>query len=298
MQCNKCRRNAVLFQEYSGQHLCEQHFEADVEGKAKHEIRKHQWMIPGDHIAVALSGNQSSSALLYFLKKLTSNRRDIRVSAISLDEGINGYRDPAYAMRIAELLDTECIMGSFQENFGITADEITHTKGIALSCTYCRVLRNFLLNRIAMEHGITKLAFGYTLDEGAVSLLKNVLQGNPDILVRSERAARGKIPRIRPFLSVPLKEVALYADLHVTGCDQSRCPYNNKPFEEDMQAMLNKFAIRHPATKYALLSLEKNLASACVSMADSIPSCEQCGELSDGICHCCRIIDEVTANGS
>jgi uncharacterized protein (TIGR00269 family) len=298
MQCNKCRRNAVLFQEYSGQHLCEQHFEADVEGKAKHEIRKHQWMIPGDHIAVALSGDQSSSALLYFLKKLTLNRRDIRISAISIDEGITGYRDPAHAMRIAELLDTECIIGSFQENFGITADEITNTKGIALSCTYCRVLRNFLLNRIAMEHGITKLAFGHTLDEGAVSLLKNVLQGNPDILVRSERAARRKIPRIRPFLSVPLKEVALYADLHVKGCDQSRCPYNNKPFEEDMQAMLNKFTIRHPATKYALLSLEKNLAGACVSMADSIPSCEKCGELSDSICHYCRIIDEVTENGT
>ncbi len=137
------------------------------------------WLIPGDHIAVALSGDQSSSALLYFLKKLTSNRRDIRISAISIDEGITGYRNPASAIRIAELLDTECIMGSFQENFGITVDEIAHIKGIALSCTYCRVLRNFLLNRIAIEHGITKLAVGHTLDEGAASVLKNVLQGNP-----------------------------------------------------------------------------------------------------------------------
>jgi len=298
MQCKKCRRNAVLFQEYSGQHLCEQHFEADVEVKAKHEIRRHQWMIPGDHIAVALSGDQSSSGLLYFLKKLTSNRRDIRISAISLDEGITGYRDPAYAMRIAELLGAECIMGSFQENFGLTVDEITHTKGIALSCTYCRVLRNFLLNRIAMEHGITKLAFGHTLDEGAVSVLKNVLQGKPEILVRSERDGRGKIPRIRPFLSVPHKEVALYADLHVKGCDPTPCPYNNKPLEEDVRAMLNEFTIRHPATKYALLSLEKNLAGAWVSLADSISSCERCGEPTDGVCQSCRIIDEVTANGT
>ena len=128
MQCNKCRRNAILFQEYSGQHLCKQHFEADVEAKAKHEIRRHRWITPGDHIAVALSGDKSSSALLYFLKKLTSNRRDITISAISIDEGITGYRDPENAMRIAELLDTECIMGSFQENFGITVDEITHNK--------------------------------------------------------------------------------------------------------------------------------------------------------------------------
>ena len=298
MQCNKCRRNAVLFQEYSGQHLCKQHFEADVEAKAKHEIRRHQWMIPGDHIAVALSGDHSSCALLYFLKKFTSNRRDIRISAISVDEGITGYRDLVYAMRIAELLDTECIMGSFQESFGMTLDEITNRKGTALSCTDCRVLRNFLLNRIAMEHGITKLALGQTLDEGAVSVLKNVLQGIPEILVSSERAARRKIPRIRPFLSVPLREVALYADLHIKGCDQSRCPYNNKPFEEDVHTMLNEFTIRHPATKYALVSLEKNLAVACVSMADSISSCEQCGEPTDGICQGCHMVDEVTANGT
>ena len=298
MQCNKCRRNAVLFQEYSGQHLCKQHFEADVEAKAKHEIRRHQWMIPGDHIAVALSGDQSSSAVLYFLKKLTSNRRDIRISAISIDEGIAGYRDRAYAMRIAELLETECIKGSFQESFGITVDEIARTKSTNLSCTYCRVLRNFLLNRIAREQGVTKLAVGYTLDERAVSVLKNVLQGSPESLVNAERAAREKIPRIRPFISVPYKEVALYADYHVKGCDQSRCPYNNKPFEEDVQAMLKEFTIRHPATKYALQSLEKNLAGACVTMADSVPSCEQCGEPTNGICHVCRIINEVTVHGT
>jgi len=298
MQCNKCRREAVLFQEYSGQHLCIQHFEADVEAKAKHEIRRHQWMIPGDHIAVALSGDQSSSALLYFLKKLTSDRRDIRISAISIDEGIAGYRDPAYAMRIAELLDTECITGSFQESFETTIDEISHTKGTALSCTYCRVLRNFLLNRIAMEHGMTKLALGHTLDEGAVSVLKNVLQGNPEILVSSERAVRGIIPRIRPFISVPHKEVALYAGLHVKGYNQPRCPCNNKPFEEDVQVMLNEFTIRHPATKYALLSLEKNLAGVCVSVADLNFSCQQCGEPTDRICQCCRVINEVSAHGT
>jgi uncharacterized protein (TIGR00269 family) len=289
---------AVIFQEYSGQYLCQQHFEADVEAKAKHEIRRHQWLSPGDHIAVAFSGDSCSSALLYFLKKLTSNRRDLRISAITVDEGIAGYRSPENALRIAELLDTECIMGSFQEAFGMTLGEIARSKDIAISCTYCRVLRNFLLNRIARDHGITKLAFGNTLDEEAEAVLKNVLLGNPDRLVRSERVARVKIPLIQPFIAVPKKEVVLYADLHVKGYNQSRCPYNNKPFEEDMKAMLNEFTIRHPATKYALLSLEKNLAGASVSLADLFSSCERCGEPADGVCQGCLIIDEVTAHGT
>jgi len=298
MQCDKCGRNVVLFQEYSGQHLCRHHFEADVEAKAKHEIRRHRGITSGDHIGIALSGDKISSALLYFMKKLTSDRRDIRISAISIDEGITGYRDLGYAKRIASLLDTECIMGSFQENFGITIDEITQRKETTLSCSYCRVLRNFLLNRIAREHGITKLAFGYTLDEGAVSVLKNVLKGVPELVVNSEGVAREKIPRIRPFHSVPQKEVELYADLHIQGCDRSCCPYTNNPFEGDVHAMLNEFTVRHPATKYALLSLEKNLAGACFSLTDSVHSCQQCGEPSDGICQDCRIIHEVTAHGT
>jgi uncharacterized protein (TIGR00269 family) len=298
MQCSKCRRIAVLFQEYSGQHLCQQHFEADVEAKAKHEIRRHHWMSPGDHIAVALSGDSCSSALLYFLKKLTSNRRDIRISAITVDEGIAGYRCPEGAMRIAELLHTEYIMGSLQESFGINLDEITRRKGTSISCTYCRVLRNFLLNRIAQDHGITKLAFASTLDEEATLVLKNVLQGSPEILVRSVLDVRGKITRIFPLMAVPKKEVELYAGLHVKGYIQSRCPYSNKPFEGDVIAMLNEFTIRHPATKYALLNLGKILAGSCVSMRDSFSSCERCGEPADGVCQSCSIISEVTDHGA
>ncbi|MFY9801234.1 MAG: tRNA(Ile)-lysidine synthase [Methanoregula sp.] len=298
MQCSKCSRTAVIFQEYSGQHLCSQHFDADVEAKAKHEIRRHHWLSHGDHIAVALSGDSGSSALLYFLKKLTSNRRDIQISAISVDEGIAGYRCPEDSVRTADLLHAECIIGSFQEVFGTTMDEIACIKGNAISCTYCRVIRNFLLNRIALEHGITKLAFGWTLDDEAGSVLKNVLGGTPEILVHSERGVRGKIPRILPFIAVPKKEVELYSGLHVGRYNQSRCPYSNTLFEEDTKEMLDEFAIRHPATKYALLGLEKNLAGACVSMADSRSSCERCGEPAEGICESCRIIGEVTGLGA
>jgi uncharacterized protein (TIGR00269 family) len=297
MQCDKCRREAVLFQEYSGLHLCKQHFEADFERKAKHEIRSHRWLVPGDHIAVALSGDANSSALLCFLKKLTSSRRDIRISAISIDEGITGYRDPGIAKGIAGLSGTECIRVSFPERLGITVDEIAHRKGIALSCTYCRVIRNYLLNRTAIEHGITKLALGDDLDDVTVSVMKNILQGNSEILIHADRTGTGKIPMIRPFITIPRKEVALYATLNAGGYDKSRCPYNNKPFEKNVREMLDEFTTRHPATKYALMNLKKNLTSTCTG-ADVVHSCQQCGEPSYGICMSCRIIDEVTAHGS
>jgi uncharacterized protein (TIGR00269 family) len=290
--------NAVFFQEYSGLYLCRQHFDTDVETKAKHEIRNRQWITNGDHIAVALSGDAVSSALLFFLKKLTLNRRDIRISAITIEEGIAGYHCAGAARQIAECFDTECIVGSFKETFGTTYDEIACAKGLAISCTCCQVRRDFLLNRIALEHGITKLAFGYTLDDAALSVLKNVLRGSPETLANPDHHFSGKLPRIAPFIAVPEKEVILYADLHINGYDQSLCPYSNKPFEDDVYALLNDFTHRHPGTKYALLGLEKNLSGIYVSMDNSIHSGEHCCKIADGICENCRIINERISNGT
>jgi uncharacterized protein (TIGR00269 family) len=298
MQCNKCRREAILFQEYSGQHLCKHHVEDAVEAKAKYEIRRNRWMVPGDHIAVALSGGKNSSALLYFLKKLTSDRRDIHLSAITIDEGIAGYSDPLCALQIAHALDIECFTVSFQEAFGITADGIASKKGSGFSPTYCNVLRNFLLNRIASDYGVKKIAFGEMLDDGAASVLKNILQGTPERLVGFEKTGWRRVSRIRPFISIPQKEVELYADLHLYGFNLSQNPYKNDPFYGDVETMLNDFTLRHPATKFALANLKKNLAGTCSSIAGLIPFCERCGEPGDTLCQGCRIINEVTADGT
>jgi len=298
MRCDKCRREAVLFQEYSGQHLCKQHFEADFERKAKHEIRSHHWLAPGDHIAVALQGDANSSALLCFLKKLTSSRCDIQISAISIDEGRRDCRDPGIARGITGLPGPECIRVSFAEKIGMTAVEIADWKGIVLAGSYCRVIRNYLLNKTAIEHGVTKLASGDDLDDMAASVMKNILQGNPEILIQSDRTGPDKISVIHPFITIPKKEVALYNAFYAGSDDTSRCPITSGPFETDVREMLDNFTLRHPATKYALMNLKKNLEDTCFTKVDSVHICERCGEPVEGLCMSCRIIDEVTAHGS
>ena len=89
MQCSTCKREAIIFQPYSGRHLCRDHLILDLEAKAKRTIRVHHWLHPGDHLGVALTGDSAGNALLFFLRKLTGNRKDIRVSAITPEEGTN-----------------------------------------------------------------------------------------------------------------------------------------------------------------------------------------------------------------
>lgn len=103
MQCSKCKREAVIYQPYSGQHLCRDHLVADIEAKAKRTVRQHRGMQPGDHIAVILNGNAADNALLFFLRKLTEKRRDIRVSEITTEiaEDRVAFARRASATRVA-----------------------------------------------------------------------------------------------------------------------------------------------------------------------------------------------------
>ncbi|PKG33418.1 hypothetical protein [Methanoregula sp.] len=94
MQCSKCRQDAIHYQPYSGQYLCEAHLVADIETKAKRTIRQQKGMQTGDHIAVILTGDPAENALLFFLQNLTGKRRDIRVSGIVGD----GPKNPVSAV--------------------------------------------------------------------------------------------------------------------------------------------------------------------------------------------------------
>jgi len=298
MRCTKCGKDAVLFQEYSGQHLCRQHFVGDLETKAKRAIRTHHWLSPGDHIAVGLSGDAATGALLYFLQGLIAQRRDIRLSAITVDEGIAGFRDPDGTERWAASLGIPCIRGSFAEQCGHTVDGIISQEGVQHACEYCRVIRRHLLHRLAREHGVTKLALGTTLDDGARECLTAFLYGDMERVIGSSLPVAGRVPVIQPFIDVPATEIRLYAALLTGAPAPATCPYAGRGVDADIPVALDEFTRNHPNTKHALVNLREHLADAGGLAAETIPVCTRCGEpcgdqgLEPGVCRHCGMIAE------
>jgi hypothetical protein len=261
MQCDACRNEAVLFQPYSGRNLCRRHFVVDVEVKAKRSVRAHHWLTSGDHIAVVVSGDKKSGALLSFMKKLVQNRRDIRLSAIPAGGIVSASGSQSVAERIADSLEIPCIRLSGPAVPAIKEIDIV-TK--AETCS-SQSIQDSLHEQICVQNNITRLALGYSLDDMAQGVLMRFLGDDLDPLIHSRANDTRSYTVICPLHSIASYELELYWDCQGTGIDLSpRSPVCNG-FPDEVTGLLTEFYHRHPATKYALLHLGEQLSSGEVA---------------------------------
>jgi tRNA(Ile)-lysidine synthase TilS/MesJ len=139
-------------------------FNQYIVNQAREVIIDYKLIKPKDKIAVGLSGGKDSVLTLYLLADLV-NELDFELVAISIDEGISGYRGEGIniARTIASKLDVELVEGSLKEEFGFTLDEVKDLYQSA--CIPCGVFRRYLLNKISNELGADKLATGHNLDD-------------------------------------------------------------------------------------------------------------------------------------
>ncbi len=297
MNCQRCGKSAIVYQKYSNAHFCKTHFVEDVERKIKRDIRKFKMVGRGDRIAVALSGGKDSVALLYILHKIFHNRPDIELVAITIDEGIKGYREHTleHAVNITARLGITHTIKSFEESFGITLDDLTRKKE-HVACTLCGVLRKNLLNRAARELGADKLAIGHNLDDESQTILMNYLRGDIDRMKRMlpDSVQPGLVPRIKPLRSIPEKEVALYDFQNDLPVSLDECPYAGEALRNEIREMINNYEVKHPGTKYSLLGGFDAISESLRPPGTQIVRCEKCGEpSSESICKACRLLGKI-----
>jgi uncharacterized protein (TIGR00269 family) len=288
MKCDKCSAPAVLFQKYSGLHLCKTHFAADVEKKIKRELRKEQ--IEGT-LAVALSGGKDSAVTLSVLSDLLPPR-GIEIIAVTVDEGISEYRDKAIesaALLVAEL-GVRWEIASFKEYFDVRIDDMQERP-----CSLCGILRRSLLNRLAKSVGASALATGHNLDDEAQTVLMNYLRGDTGRLLRLDSPAKkGLVRRVKPLKYVPEKEVALYAILKGIPINLDECKFSAGVFRAEVRDVLNEVELRHPGTKYALIRGLERILPLTRRVPFELSECARCGEPAVAtLCQTCDILEKI-----
>ncbi len=281
-------------------HLCDAHLQEDVERKIKRSMRKYKMVGRDDVIAVALSGGKDSMVALHVLNSLFGNRPDVSIMAISIDEGIRGYRKKTIkaAKSLCKKLGVPHTIVSFDESFGWTLDQIVKVRKDKFPCSFCSVLKRALLNRTAQALGATKVVTGHNLDDEAQSVLMNVLRGDVDRLVRlvPMSVRPGLVPRIKPLRNVPEAEIALYARTENLPVDFTECLYKGLSLRGEVECILTDFEDKHPGTMYAIMGgfyKMLDLLKKGWTQVD-LQQCSVCGEPTFAkTCQACKLLREL-----
>ncbi len=298
MKCDLCNRDAVTFVRYNGSHLCADHFMRYVEKRVRKEIRKQIHAVKGDKIAVAVSGGKDSMVTLKLVSDVFGPKNGVEVHAVTIDEGIDGYRPPSVDI-VRKFCNDSGIafhLRSFTE-LGVTMDEVAPISGSSSPCTYCGVFRRRLMNDEARKIGVKYLATGHNLDDMAQSVMMNFVRGDVERLARlgpHERVQPGLIPRFLPLRTIPEKESLLYA--MVSGLDywDGECPYWSEALRNQYRDVIDQLEDRSPGAKFSILSSYDQLRPMLYANypQSSIHLCE-CGEPTVGNrCKSCELVEE------
>ncbi len=259
VKCSKCGNKAVTFIRYNGCNLCRDHFIDFVERRVKTEFRRQVDLDRSKNISVALSGGKDSAVTLAILSDVLQSRKDVELSATTIDEGIRGYRKLTLkkARALTRLLDVDHRVVSFEDEFGTTMDSLVKSLDQKSPCTYCGVLRRWCLNRSAREIGANVIATGLNLDDTAQSILMNFTRADVERLARlgpHRKVQPGLIPRIQPLRKIPEKEVYLYAMLRDIPFSDDICPYAEDALRNQYREMVDLMESRSPGTKHSILA--------------------------------------------
>ncbi len=309
-RCTKCGKPAAISLRYANSELCQSHFTKMFEARVKRTVRVHRMLRKGDRVAVGLSGGKDSCVMLHMLYEI-SKSLPIELFAITIDEGIKGYRN--HTLEVAKYeckkLGVPLKIVNFHDEFGQTLDALLKERGTSLSCSFCGVMRRYALNKLAREGGADKIAIGHNSDDIAQTVFMNFMRNEPERLGRFGPKAgvvddEAFVKRIKPLFLTPERDVAAYAMMNGIEIDFMECPYARHAFRQYVREMLNKAEEKYPGTKLRIVKAfmeQQNLMRDGVRARNSakdrkIGKCVSCGEPSSReICSLCMLLERYPA---
>jgi uncharacterized protein (TIGR00269 family) len=322
MDCDRCGEPAATYAAYSGSHLCEEHLCRSVEKRVRRRIREDSLVsrdaTPDDPETwvIGLSGGKDSVVLTHILQDTFGQDPRIELVALSIHEGIEGYRDESLAAseELTEAMDIHHEVVSYAEEFGVRMDDVVEDDPENMApCAYCGVFRRDLLETYAEELGADKLLTGHNLDDEAQTALMNFLEGDVRQVAKHFDASLGSfderseqtdfVPRAKPLRDVPEKEVALYAHFRDLPAHITECPHASEAYRGEIQQLLLKLEENHPGTRHSILSGYEELAALAADAYvddgenDSLGECAECGSTTSAeVCRKCRLLASMGAD--
>ena len=258
-------------------------------------IERNNLIESGEYVALALSGGKDSLLTLHALTKY-QEKLDFDLIAISVDEGIDGYRNHGIisARNNAKKLGVPLIEKSFKDMYDFNLDDIFFN--FKSACIPCGVFRRNILNKTAYEEGVDKIATGHNLDDEIQSFLMSFARG--DVLKFSKFGPKldiihpKLIPRIKPLWNTLEIDVGKWAILNDIDVHLEECPYSNLSLRSKIKEFLNVNEDKHPGLKKNIMNSFNKILTFDSQIPTQLNNCEVCGEpTSSNVCKSCEMID-------
>jgi cytoplasmic tRNA 2-thiolation protein 1 len=298
--CTNCGGEPFYTRRYSGEVLCRACFRDSIVTKTKRTISWYKMVKHGEKVGVAVSGGKDSLSLLRVMDKLHS-RNGWRLVALSVDEGVQGYRDEALAHTrlVADRLGVEHLTVSYKELFGFSLDQALGWDGRdTSSCSFCGVFRRRAIDEAAAKAGVSVVATAHNLDDYVQTFLMNLMHGDVGRigwLDPSHSDGDFPIRRVKPFMEIYEEELALFAFESGIPFQSVSCPYMHEGLRSEVRDYLNEMEAKHPGMKNVLFRSALDIISHYNPSEDrtAVP-CSKCGKPSSaGLCSVCRLKEEV-----
>lgn len=302
MNCDRCENKAVYSRKYSGESLCSECFSNSILRKTAKTISKHNMIQNNELVAVAVSGGKDSLALLNILHQLSQNH-NFRIKAITIDEGIPGYRDEALEIvkSFCKKLDVDYTVLSYNELFDLSLDEALHLRENekTSSCSICGTLRRRAIDHAARQIDADVIATAHNLDDTLQTFLINMLSGDTNKIGWMAPDTSGNSTRkIKPFCEILESEIVFYAFTNDLPFQTEPCPHMNEGVRTEIREFLNSLESNHTGVK-------NNLYQSVVKVSQTLKKsnnkqktiCQRCGNESTGkVCSACTMIMKLDQN--
>lgn len=309
---NQCKHNAVTFISHSRMPLCKEHYIKNIEFRVKKTIDEFKLISPQDKVLVALSGGKDSCSLLTILANVLQKNVPLEALYIDLQISPENYSKDSgtVAQELCKKLDVPLHIVNFKQEYGFGIDDIHevgqfffkhrddskvgHFRG---ECSYCGLMKRYIINKFAVDNKFTKLATGHNLTDEATTLMSNFFSVDVDLMGRAGPTTSTDvemlIPRVKPLYYIYETETILYAFYADVPHLATECAYATdspmikvkKSLEQietyrrgNMLHMMKKYQDTLKPILFAAMDPEKKVEKKCnqCGMATYLDTCSFC----------------------
>ena len=302
MNCDRCENPVAYTRKYSGEKLCSDCFSNSILRKTAKMISKYKMIQNDELVAVAVSGGKDSLALLKIMNQMAANH-NFRIKAITIDEGIPGYRNEAL-----EIVRKFCVeqnvdfkVYSYKELFELSLDDALSLRenNKTSSCSICGTLRRRAMEYAAKDIGANVIATGHNLDDTLQTFVINMLSGDTSKVGWMNPDTSGNtLRKIKPFCEIYESEIVFYAFTNNIPFQSEPCPHMNEGIRTEIREFLNSLENQHSGIKN---NLYQSILKVSQIVKDSNQKqrgvCVKCGsECTGTTCSVCNMVLKLKEN--